>query len=113
MNDAVAAGEDVEDEKPPSDLPDPNESGNAAFLRKMAVSADEFFVGTILGIILTPIVMSTVYIPVGNKITVIKNSIRAKILAKQQMCMKIKSFERFVPDFDPIADAIPEPERLL
>ena len=108
MNDAVAAGENVEDEKPPSDLPDPNESGNAAFLRKMAVSADEFFVGTILGIILTPIVMSTVYIPVGNKITVIRNSIRAKILAKQQMCMKIKSFERFVPDFDPIADAIPE-----
>jgi hypothetical protein len=47
---AVAAGaEEEEEEDPPSDLPDPNESGNQAMLRKSGgVSADEFFIGTIL-----------------------------------------------------------------
>ena len=61
---AAKAGEEaVEEEEPPSDLPDPNESGNQAFLRKNGgLSADEFFIGTILGVILTPIFMSAVYV---------------------------------------------------
>eukprot|EP01051_Picozoa_sp_SAG22_P009129 SAG22_NODE_739_length_7523_cov_6.844558_3_plen_189_part_00 len=45
LNQAVAAGEDADNEAPPSDLPDPNESGNQGFLRKMGASADEFFIG--------------------------------------------------------------------
>jgi len=53
---ATASGaESDEDEKPPSDLPDVDESGNAAFLRKTGSSADEYFIGIVMGVLLTPV----------------------------------------------------------
>jgi hypothetical protein len=57
LSDAAAASgaESDEEEKPPSDLPDLDETGNAAFLRKAGASADEYFIGIIMGVLLTPV----------------------------------------------------------
>ena len=109
LQEAVAAGEDgAEEEKPPSDLPDPNESGNAGFLRKMGVSADEFFIGLILGVLLTPMFTALVHVPAGRKAEQIKNALRMKIIAKQEQCKTKNNFAKFVPEFDPVLAAMPK-----
>eukprot|EP01051_Picozoa_sp_SAG22_P009128 SAG22_NODE_739_length_7523_cov_6.844558_2_plen_79_part_00 len=50
-----------------------------------------------LGIVLTPILLSAVYVPAGTKLTAIKNKLRVNILAKQAMCKTKPQFNRFVP----------------
>jgi hypothetical protein len=114
---AIAAGEtefrrslavtEDDEEKPPSDLPDPNESGNAGFLRKMEVSADEYFVGLVVGVIITPIVTAIVYVPAGHFFTKGKNSARVNVLDKQEMCRRIKSLNNFIPEFEKILEKMP------
>jgi hypothetical protein len=104
-------GEDWEDDdggNPAGDLPDPNESGNAGFLRKGGVSADEFFVGTILGVLLVPLVMVTLQPPFVEKYSQLKNSTRTKILEKRSLAMKYEQFHDIDPSFDEVLDTMPE-----
>ena len=107
---AIAAGEppaEDPDEKPASDLPDPNESGNAGFLRKMEVSADEYYVGLVAGVIITPIITAIVYVPVGGQVTTGKNAMRNLVLDKQEMCRRIKSLNNFIPEFEKVLKGLP------
>ena len=96
VNAAVAADtEDDEDEKPASDLPDPNETGNAAFLRKSGANADEYFIAIVLAAVVSPLSIAVSYRPVTQKIEDKKNSLRNKILSTQQQCKFKTNFERF------------------
>jgi hypothetical protein len=106
---AVAAGvEEEEDEKPTSDLPDPNETGNAAFLRKAGANADEYFIAIVMAAVAAPLAAVAVYRPLTTAAETKKNALRNNIIGTQQQCKKHKNFERFVPQFDPLLDANPK-----
>jgi hypothetical protein len=52
--------------------------------------------------------LGTVHVPVTNLLEKNMNRLRTTVLAKQAECKKIKSFERFVPHFDPILVRTPK-----
>eukprot|EP01043_Picozoa_sp_COSAG02_P049018 COSAG02_NODE_4882_length_4866_cov_7.635410_1_plen_353_part_00 len=99
-----------EEGDPGGDLPDPNESGNAGFLRKSGVSADEFFIGTMMAIIVTPTFTTLVRAPAAKKYSEVRNKLRNLVLSKQAMCLKHKQFEQFAPAFDDLLNTMPEYE---
>ena len=52
--------------------------------------------------------IATVHVPMTNVLEKQKNKLRTTVLAKQAACKNIKSFERFVPQFDPVLDRTPK-----
>jgi hypothetical protein len=93
---------------PAGDLPDPNESGNAGFLRKSGMSADEFFVGTMLAVLLVPLAIVVAQQPIVDAYTKVKNSFRGQVLEKRSQVMKYEEFQDLDPAFDGVLETMPE-----
>ena len=113
QNEAAANGTDCEDcdeEDAPkaSDLPDPNESGNGGFLRKSGVSADEFFIGQMMAIVITPSVSAYVSPKFTKRYETVRNTFRNKVLKIQETALKHDQFKDLAPEFDSLLLGMPQ-----
>ena len=77
-------------------------AGNQGFLRKIGVSADEFFIGAILAVVSIPALMAMVHVPICRFVEQKKNTLRNTILQKKEMCEKSSNLKRYLPDFEPV-----------
>jgi hypothetical protein len=91
-----------------SDLPDPNESGNAGFLRKSGITADEFFIGQMMAIVLTPAGTAYFTPKVTDRVEAKRNMMRNMVLSKQAMALKHDQFADLGPAFDDVLTGMPE-----